>query len=65
MEFINEEWITPLDPMNLIFDEDDVIRIQLITELKEHLGVNDEAIPIILHLVDQLHLLHSNLQQYS
>jgi chaperone modulatory protein CbpM len=30
-------------------------RAQLIIELKQDLGVNDEAVPIILDLVDQLY----------
>jgi len=57
-EFINYEWIRPLDVENLILDEEDLSRIELIEELKGHLGVNDESISIILHLVDQLKILH-------
>lgn len=61
LQFISEEWITPKDKGRLLFDEDDVCRIQLIAELKNDLGVNNEGIPIILHLVDQLHHLHFKL----
>jgi chaperone modulatory protein CbpM len=38
-------------------DEEDLARIQLIRELQEDLGVNDDAVPIILNLIDQLHQL--------
>jgi chaperone modulatory protein CbpM len=43
------------------FSEIDVARVQLIRDLGE-LGVNDEGIPVILDLVDQLHGLRSTLR---
>jgi len=54
VHFIAREWITPVDRENLILDEEDIARVYLIWELKCDLGVNDEAVPIILHLIDQL-----------
>jgi chaperone modulatory protein CbpM len=42
----------------MIFDEEDLARIRLIYELQMDMGVNDEAIPVILHLVDQLNRVH-------
>jgi chaperone modulatory protein CbpM len=62
LQFISFEWIQPLDPKNLLFDEDDIARILLISELKEQLGVNDEGVPIILHLIDQINHLHIELR---
>ncbi len=59
--FISEHWINPIDPEKNRFDEEDIERIKLIWELKD-LGVNDEAIPIILHLIDQLNHLHRELR---
>jgi chaperone modulatory protein CbpM len=47
----------------------DVARAHLIQDLKADLGVNDEGVDVILHLVDQLHglrramaQLHENMQ---
>ena len=40
-----------------MFDEEDVCRILLIHDLKDKFGVNDEAVPVILHLVDQLNFI--------
>lgn len=40
-----------------LLDEEDLARAKLIRELQEVFGVNDEAIPIILHLLDQLYFL--------
>jgi len=57
-QFIIFEWINPVDPDELKLDEEDIARIQLIWELKKELGVNDEAVPIILHLIDELNHLH-------
>lgn len=58
ISFINEEWISPIDEELLMLDEEDIARINLIHELREDFGVNDEAIPIILHLIDQLNALN-------
>lgn len=63
IHFIEEEWIIPVDKSNYTFDEEDVARIKLIIELKNEFGVNDEAIPIILHLVDQLNVYRLGREQ--
>ena len=63
--FIQEEWIVPADPIQVFLDEEDLARIRLIRELMEDLGVNDEAVPIILHLVDQLNLIQSKIRSFS
>ena len=64
-EFIAYEWICPADPAELKLDEEDIARIHLIKELIEDLGVNDESIPIILHLIDELNHLHLNLEAFK
>jgi chaperone modulatory protein CbpM len=53
IEYILKEWITPAGPSQV--DEEDIARARLISELQEVFGVNDEAVPIILHLLDQLY----------
>ena len=53
VHYIHNEWIAPVEPSRL--DEEDIARARLITELQEVFGVNDEAVPIILHLLDQLY----------
>lgn len=54
LECIEEEWIRPSDMEGKLLDEEDLARVELIWELREDFGVNTEAIPIILHLIDQL-----------
>lgn len=62
--YIISEWINPSNPLELKLDEEDIARIQLIWDLKEQLGVNDEAVPVILHLIDELNHLHLKFKKY-
>ena len=63
VQFVREERVYPINPdqeeEGWLFDAEDLARLNLIRDLREELGVNDEAIPIILHLVDQLNSLRS------
>jgi chaperone modulatory protein CbpM len=54
--WVKEGWLRP-SSRNRSFDfsEVDMARAQLIQDLRRDLGVNDEAIPIILDLIDQVH----------
>ena len=59
---IETEWIQPANPQRRELDEADVARLRFILELKENFGANDESIPLLLHLMDQLHTLHARLE---
>jgi chaperone modulatory protein CbpM len=61
---IDREWIIPTNTEQRLLDQEDIARILLIKDLKEVFGVNDESIPIILHLIDQIHGLKSRLSHY-
>jgi chaperone modulatory protein CbpM len=61
---IDKEWIKPHDCNEKLLDKEDIARILLIKDLKEIFAVNDESIPVILHLIDQLHWLKSRLTHY-
>ncbi len=63
LRFVNEEWIYPKELVELGFDEEDLARIHLIEELRQDFGVNDEAVPIILHLIDQLNCLQIEIKK--
>jgi len=58
IQFVSFEWIVPSDWQHQMLDEEDIARARLIWELREEFGVNDEAVPIILHLIDQLNWTH-------
>lgn len=63
IHYIEEEWIKPSE--RNFFDDEDVTRIRLIHELIDELGVNEESVPIILHLIDQIHALHIRIRDFS
>ena len=54
--WIREEWIIPGQSAGqLTFSDADIARAQLIRDLRNDLGVNDEGVGVILNLVDQVH----------
>lgn len=63
IQFIQQEWIRPLHAESNELDEEDLARIRLIHELKEEFGVNDDSVPIILSLLDQLNRMHLELEK--
>jgi chaperone modulatory protein CbpM len=56
-------WLVPpqTEP-ELMFSEIDLARVQLIRDLREDLGVNDEGVSVVLHLIDQMHGLRRSMQ---
>lgn len=65
LEFwIEQQWLIPEQtPSGPSFSDMDVARAHLIQDLKADLGVNDEGVDVILHLVDQLHGLRRAMAQ--
>jgi chaperone modulatory protein CbpM len=62
--WIDAGWVMPSrDPQARQFSEVDVARAQLIRDLREGMGVNDEGIAIILDLVDQIHGVRATLRE--
>ena len=59
---IRNRWVIPMDPDEGTLDQEDVTRLLLIRDLQLIMGVNDEAIPIILHLLDQLYWLKNQIR---
>ena len=56
--WIEEEWIVPgRTERELAFTEMDLARANLIRDLRDNMGVNDEGLGVILHLIDQMHAL--------
>lgn len=60
--WIAERWIVPEhEAGHAVFREVDVARVRLIVELRRDLGVDEEAMPVILALLDQLYGLRRQL----
>ncbi|MGV8939441.1 MAG: chaperone modulator CbpM [Allorhizobium sp.] len=54
--WIEEEWLIPNQVISeMEFSEADIARAALILDLKKGLGVNDEGVGVVLHLIDQMH----------
>jgi chaperone modulatory protein CbpM len=62
--WIANDWIRPDREMDTyVFQEIDVARVRLIRELRDDLGVNEDALPIVLLLLDQLYDLRRHLHR--
>ena len=62
--WIEQSWVLPVEEDGkLLFDDIDRARIQLIVELRRDLEVNEEAIPVVLRLLDQVHGLRRTLDE--
>ena len=60
--WIEQGWVLPVvQEGRFLFDEADVARVRLIVELRRDLGVNDEAVPVVLRLLDQVYALRKAL----
>lgn len=62
--WVEQRWVLPVEEGGRwLFDESDVARVSLIDELRRDMAVNDEAVPIVLRLLDQLYGLRSALAE--
>jgi chaperone modulatory protein CbpM len=55
--------IEPADESGPYFDEEDFARLCLMRDLKHIYEVNDPSLEVILHLVDQIHHLTTELKK--
>jgi chaperone modulatory protein CbpM len=58
--FVTEGWVAPETEDR--FGEADLARVQLIVELRRDLAIDDEAIPLVLSLLDQVYTLRRQLR---
>jgi chaperone modulatory protein CbpM len=62
--WISAGWlIPPQGEGDLTFSEVDLARAQLIRDLRDDIGINDEGVSVILHLLDQMHGLRRSMQE--
>lgn len=61
--WITNAWVRPDgEPGHYLFREIDVARIRLIMELREHLEIEEPALPTVLLLLDQLYDMRRRLR---
>ena len=62
--WIEQKWLLPEQMSGEpTFSDADIARARLIEELRSDLGVNDEGVGVVLHLMDQLHGLRHALAE--
>ncbi len=62
--WVERGWVRP-EPTgeDWSFQEIDVARVRLIHDLRSHMDVNDEALPLVLSLLDQVYDLRGSLHR--
>ena len=64
--WIEQHWVLPVEvDGDLVFDDSDIARVRLIAELRNDLGVNEDAIPVVLRLLDQVYGLRRALAELN
>ena len=64
--WVEQRWVLPTrQEERLLFDEADMARVRLIRELRSDLLVNEEAMPVVLSLLDQIHGLRRALARLN
>lgn len=61
--WVTNKWVRPDEQAgHYVFREIDVARVHLIYELREELDVDEAALPVVLHLLDQLYELRRQMR---
>jgi len=62
--WVEQSWVLPeTESGRWFFDDSDVARISLIRDLRDDMAINDEAIPLVLRLLDQVYGLREALRE--
>jgi chaperone modulatory protein CbpM len=62
--WIEQEWILPARQGEThVFNDADIARVRLICDLRRDMAVNDEAVPVVLQLLDQVYTLRETLAE--
>jgi chaperone modulatory protein CbpM len=61
--WIEERWVLPVsEGGDYAFHEVDVARVGLIIDLRRELAIDEQALPVVLHLLDQIYALRRRLR---
>ncbi len=54
--WVERRWVLPVQQDgDLVFSEADIARVQMILDLRRDMGIDDEAMPVVLDLLDKLY----------
>ena len=57
LDWVTGNLVKPLDFEAMLFDEEDLARMRFIDGIQKTFAANNESIEVILHLLDQIHIL--------
>lgn len=61
--WVRRGWVVPChSDEGPLYDEIDVARLRLVCQLKQEMAIGEEALPVVLSLMDQLHGLRRELK---
>jgi len=60
--WVRQGWIRPAAKESQGFSEADMARVALIRDLEDKLGFDEEQVPVLLNLIDQIHGLRAELK---
>jgi len=61
--WVEEGWLRPANRQGAyVFDEIDVARARLIRDLRRQLAIGPDAMPVVLHLLDQIYAMRRALR---
>ncbi len=63
LSWVKCRMVQPLDLEGPYFDEEDLSRIRFIADMRKTYSTNDESLEVIMHLIDQIHNLTSELKK--
>ena len=62
--WIAHDWVRPDGPAGAyVFRDIDVARVRLIRELRDDMGIDEDALPVVLSLIDQIYDLRRQLRK--
>ena len=61
--WVRRGWVAPRQHEDgPVYDELDAARVRLVCQLKSDMNINDDAVPVVLSLIDQLHGLRRQMR---
>jgi chaperone modulatory protein CbpM len=63
--WIENRWILPEGREEWVFHEVDIARVELILEIRREFAVDDEAVSLVLGLLDQVYSLRRQMRRLS
>jgi chaperone modulatory protein CbpM len=61
--WVERRWVLPMEQAgDYVFSEADMARVQMIVDLRRDLAIDDEAMPVVLDLLDKLYGLRRQMR---